>query len=98
MRTWTSWKLVRLRSRSRDKLLTQFAGAGTGGVTKTIIKQLGKAFNSYTYTDISSGFFEKAQEVFSDHSDYMNFKTLDVEKDPVAQGFQENSYDLVVCS
>ncbi|CZR58354.1 related to polyketide synthase [Phialocephala subalpina] len=73
-------------------------GAGTGGVTKTIVKQLGRTFNSYTYTDISSGFFEKAQEVFSEHSDCMIFKTLDVEKDPIAQGYQEGSYDLVVCS
>jgi hybrid polyketide synthase/nonribosomal peptide synthetase ACE1 len=28
----------------------------------------------------------------------MSFKTLDIEKDPMAQGFQESSYDLVVCS
>ncbi|KAF2268646.1 putative hybrid NRPS/PKS enzyme [Lojkania enalia] len=73
-------------------------GAGTGGVTKTIIKKLGKAFNSYTYTDISSGFFEKAQQVFRDHINYMTFKTLDVEKDPIVQGFKEASFDLVVCS
>lgn len=73
-------------------------GAGTGGVTKTIVKQLGRTFNSYTYTDISSGFFEKAQAVFSEYSDCMIFKTLDVEKDPIAQGYLEGSFDLVVCS
>ncbi|KAF2874833.1 polyketide synthase [Massariosphaeria phaeospora] len=73
-------------------------GAGTGGVTKTIIKDLGNAFASYTYTDISSGFFDTAREVFRKTRDRMVFKTLDVEKDPLDQGFQEHSYDLIVCS
>ena len=59
---------------------------------------MGTAFASYTYTDISSGFFEKAREVFKDYRDCMIFKTLDAEKDPVSQGFQEHSYDLVLCS
>lgn len=75
-----------------------FTGAGTGGATKTIVKQLGQAFSSYTFTDISSGFFEKAQEVFRDYRDCMVFKTLDIEKDPVSQGFVEHSYDMILCS
>ena len=36
--------------------------------------------------------------MFSEYSDCMIFKTLDVERDPVAQGFQEESFDLIVCS
>jgi len=79
-------------------ILINSTGAGTGGVTKTIVRHLKRSLNSYTYTDISSGFFEKAQDVFHEYSDCMIFKTLDVEKDPIAQGFQEHSFDLIVCS
>ena len=73
-------------------------GAGTGGATKTIMKQLGTAFTSYTFTDISTGFFEKAGEVFKDYKDRMIYKALDVEKDIVAQGYVEGSYDMLICS
>ncbi|KAI4671892.1 putative Hybrid PKS-NRPS biosynthetic cluster [Alternaria triticimaculans] len=73
-------------------------GAGTGGATKVIMKEIGRSFASYTYTDISSGFFETAQQVFSAVSDKMIFKTLDCEKDVVAQGYEEHSYDMVVAS
>lgn len=48
------------------------------------------------YTDVSPGFFEKAQERFSDHASVLKFKKLDLEMDPVAQGFEEGAYDVVV--
>jgi len=73
-------------------------GAGTGGATKRIFKKLGKRFGSYTYTDISTGFFEKAREVFSEVESKMTFKALNIEKDPIEQGFTEGSYDLIVAS
>ena len=75
-----------------------FSGAGTGGLTKSLIKQLGTAFATYTFTDISSGFFEPAREVFHDYKDSMIFKMLDLEKDPIEQGFKEHSYDVVIAS
>lgn len=62
------------------------------------MSDIGRLFASYTYTDISTGFFETAQEVFAATSDKMIFKTLDVEKDIVQQGYEEHSYDLVVAS
>lgn len=73
-------------------------GAGTGGSTKRIFKKLGKSFRSYTYTDISTGFFEEAKEVFQEFESKMTFKPLNIEKDPTEQGFAEHSYDLVVAS
>jgi len=73
-------------------------GAGTGGATKRIFKKLGKRFGSYTYTDISTGFFEKAREVFAEVESKMTFKALNIEKDPIEQGFTEGSYDLIVAS
>ena len=73
-------------------------GAGTGGATKGIFKDCNQWFSSYTFTDISNRFFERAQDIFKDHADRMNFKVLDIGKDTGLQGFQDHSYDLIVAS
>ncbi|KAI9783832.1 MAG: Type I Iterative PKS [Geoglossum umbratile] len=73
-------------------------GAGTGGSTRGIISELNTAFSLYTYTDISSGFFEKAQERFKNYSQRMEYKVLNIEEDPTTQGFTEGTYDLVVAA
>ncbi|KAK4119459.1 putative polyketide synthase [Parathielavia appendiculata] len=71
-------------------------GAGTGGSTASILGRIGGHFRSYTYTDISSAFFERAAERFSANAQKMVFKTLDITKDPSAQGFATHSYDVVI--
>ncbi|KAI1819734.1 PKS-NRPS hybrid [Xylaria intraflava] len=73
-------------------------GAGTGGATKSFLGALGDKFSTYTFTDISGGFFEKAKHVFASHSSKMNFKVLDIEKDIEGQGFTEGSYDVIIAS
>lgn len=73
-------------------------GAGTGGATQHALDAMNDAFLSYTFTDVSSGFFEKAQETFHDITQKMVFKTLDLERDPKEQSFKENSFDLVLGS
>ncbi|CAI4215820.1 unnamed protein product [Parascedosporium putredinis] len=73
-------------------------GAGTGGATDVIFRQLKESFASYTYTDISSGFFENAQVKFQQHRAKMTFKVLDIEKDILAQGYAPHSFDLIVAS
>lgn len=79
-------------------------GAGTGGITLPLLQGLGgqlgisPRFRSYTFTDISTGFFEKAQDVFKEWLPYMAFKKLDIEKDPSAQGFELGSYDVIVAA
>lgn len=73
-------------------------GAGTGGATKSILPALGQNFLSYTFTDVSAGFFENAATIFSDYKDQIQFKVLDLEKDPLIQGYTEGSYDVIVGS
>ncbi|GES65928.1 putative polyketide synthase [Aspergillus terreus] len=73
-------------------------GAGTGGSTRSILPELGSAFSSYTYTDISAGFFERAQDRFQEYGDRMVFKTFDMERSPIEQGYTEGSYDIVLAS
>lgn len=59
---------------------------------------LGSAFSTYTYTDISSGFFEEAERNFTEYSSRMVFKTFDMKLTPADQGLVENSYDMVLTS
>ncbi|PWY83904.1 polyketide synthase [Aspergillus sclerotioniger CBS 115572] len=73
-------------------------GAGTGGATVNVLQGLSSQFLSYTYTDISPGFFEKAQSMFHEHRGKMRFKTLDIERDPEPQGFPPHSFDVVIAS
>ncbi|KAI1135888.1 putative polyketide synthase [Hypoxylon sp. FL0543] len=71
-------------------------GAGTGGATTAVLREIGQNFRSYTYTDISAAFFDKAASSFSQFKDQMIFKTLNVEKNPLEQGYSEGAYDLVI--
>ena len=78
-------------------------GAGTGGATVPTLNglrgtQTYPRLKSYTYTDISSYFFQRAAEKFNDFSDFMKFKKLDVEHDPETQDFKAGSYDVVVAA
>ena len=79
-------------------------GAGTGAATRHAIETLGiqdeggPFIDSWHFTDISSGFFEAARSEFTAKSSFldMHFDRLDVEQDPAAQGFELESYDVVV--
>ncbi|KAH6637105.1 BcPKS5, polyketide synthase, partial [Chaetomium tenue] len=73
-------------------------GAGTGGTTRTVLPMLGDAFQSYTFTDISAGFFGSAQERFRTYADRMVFATYNMELTPEEQGFEEGTYDVVLAS
>ncbi|KAI6764126.1 hypothetical protein HG530_007915 [Fusarium avenaceum] len=73
-------------------------GAGTGGTTNTALSCLNSNFSSYTYTDISPGFFEKAASAFAEHAHKMVFKTLDIERDPTEQGFDSHSFDVIMAA
>ncbi|KAL8631914.1 hypothetical protein Q9189_002390 [Teloschistes chrysophthalmus] len=73
-------------------------GAGTGGATMPILNGLGHNFASYDFTDISTGFFEAAKAEQTQWGDRISYQKLDIEQDPVLQGFQPESYDLVIAS
>ncbi|RYP85129.1 hypothetical protein DL769_001033 [Monosporascus sp. CRB-8-3] len=78
-------------------------GAGTGGFTSTIVPALtdtatGRClFSTYTYTDISSGFFKAAKERFGQYPG-IEYTVLDISENPASQGLELNSYDLVVAA
>ncbi|RAH47735.1 putative polyketide synthase [Aspergillus brunneoviolaceus CBS 621.78] len=73
-------------------------GAGTGGATRYFLNHQQISFNSYTFTDISSAFFEQAAKEFEQHADKMDFRPLDIRRPPSEQDFKPNSYDLIIAS
>ncbi|KAJ0297242.1 hypothetical protein Brms1b_013620 [Colletotrichum noveboracense] len=54
-------------------------GAGTGGATWEIMGR-NTPFATYTYTDVSAAFFQKAAEKFTRYKDKMIFKVFDMER------------------
>ncbi|RFU80508.1 polyketide synthase [Trichoderma arundinaceum] len=77
-------------------------GAGTGGTTVKILDALKSSYgermySSYTYTDISAGFMNAAKERFADYEG-IEYAALDITQDPVAQGFKQGGYDLIIGS
>ena len=73
-------------------------GAGTGSATAAILPELPEGRYDYTYTDISAGFFAEAEARFGGVEASIDYRALDIEKDPVEQGFDRHGYDLVIAS
>ena len=73
-------------------------GAGTGSATLSVLPELPEGRFDYTYTDISAGFFAEAEARFGDGGGCIEYRVLDIEKDPVEQGFDAHSYDLLIAS
>ncbi|KAL3453049.1 hypothetical protein BJX65DRAFT_302946 [Aspergillus insuetus] len=78
-------------------------GGGTGATTKRVLDALRdrsepygeQMYYSYTWTDISPGFVASAKRTFAG-TPGMEYGVLDIERDPLAQGFEEESFDLVI--
>ncbi|MEU2103549.1 SDR family NAD(P)-dependent oxidoreductase [Nocardia sp. NPDC019255] len=74
-------------------------GAGTGGSTHAVLDALaerGIAFD-YHYTDVSHSFVAHGRRTFGARA-HVRFGVLDIETDPVAQGFPAHEADLVICA
>ncbi|KAK4227024.1 putative polyketide synthase [Podospora fimiseda] len=96
-------EFVKLYAHKHPRAKMLEIGAGTGGATTHILQGLGTAedgnepsIGSYDFTDVSTGFFEKAKEKFKDWNNLLRYKKLNVEEDPVTQGFEEGGYDIII--
>ncbi|PHH62211.1 hypothetical protein CDD81_7338 [Ophiocordyceps australis] len=77
-------------------------GAGTGGTTESVLEALApkdgpQLYSSYTFTDISAGFFPSAKERFKGYKG-VNYQALDISQDPIQQDFKPACYDLIIAS
>ena len=73
-------------------------GAGTGSATASVLPELPDGRFDYVYTDISAGFFAEAEARFGDGNGAIEYLALDIERDPIAQGFDAHRYDLLIAS
>jgi acyl transferase domain-containing protein len=72
-------------------------GAGTGSTTSYLLPKLPPQQTEYVFTDISNLFASKAQETFAGYP-FVQYRSLDIEKDPLEQGFSAHSFDLVIAA
>ncbi len=73
-------------------------GAGTGSATASVLPELPEGRFDYMYTDISAGFFAEAESRFGDGGGCIEYRPLNIEKDPTEQGIDAHAYDLIIAS
>lgn len=95
-------RYVRLLATTTPNLRILEIGGGTGGSTVGILEALSSEgtlpFIEYVFTDISSGFFEKARETLARWPDRITYRKLDISQDPSSQGFAAEDFDLIVAA
>lgn len=72
-------------------------GAGTGGMTQAILPYLPADRTEYVFTDLSHMFMVKAQQRFAKYP-FVQYKIMDIEKNPAEQGVDLHSFDLIIAS
>jgi len=72
-------------------------GAGTGSLTRDVLKALPDDRTEYLFTDIGASFVTSARTRFAD-CPYVEYQTFDVERDPAAQDIQIHGYDLILAT
>ncbi|TVY75062.1 Highly reducing polyketide synthase gloL [Fusarium oxysporum f. sp. cubense] len=90
----------KLLAHARPDLRVLEVGAGTGGTTEMILRNLVRsnglpAYSIYTFSDISAGFFPQARERFC-YAPNMDYRVFDISQNPFDQGFKANWYDVVL--
>ena len=79
-------------------------GAGTGGAMLPILEGLSSTgtrspkFANYDFTDLSPAFFDNGKKKVAKWSQLVTFKSLDIESDPLQQGYELGSYDVIVAA
>ncbi|KAI1778713.1 putative polyketide synthase [Hypoxylon cercidicola] len=78
-------------------------GGGTAGTTLPVLEELTRdrehsTFSNFTFTDISSGFFENARVKLAKWSQRITYQKLDISMDPVEQGFTPGDFDVIIAA
>ena len=73
-------------------------GAGTGSATVRILPALPTRRVDYVYTDVSAGFFAGAEALLGESDASIEYRVLDIESDPAAQGFDAHGYAIVIAA
>ncbi|KAI0453135.1 hypothetical protein F5B21DRAFT_505692 [Xylaria acuta] len=91
-----------LKGHKNPRLRVIEIGGGTASATVPVLKKLGgqrgetPRFSQWTFTDISTGWFENARDLLQEWEPRVEYRKLDIESDAVEQGFDPESYDVVL--
>src|SRR4029453_9892802 len=72
-------------------------GGGTGGMTSFVLPVLPEHCTEYVFTDVSPRFTAHAQHKFA-RFPFAQSRTLDIERDPLEQGVDAHSFDVIIAS
>ena len=72
-------------------------GGGTGATTHYVLPALAHRRCEYVFTDIWPLLLSKAQKKFA-RCDFVDYRVLDIERDPDGQGFTRQRFDLVIAA
>jgi acyl transferase domain-containing protein/phospholipid N-methyltransferase len=70
-------------------------GAGTGGTTASLLPTLPADRTQYRFTDVSDFFLDRARTRFAAFP-FVSYGQLDMDRDPLEQGFAPHSFDVIV--
>ncbi|MGE2817967.1 SDR family NAD(P)-dependent oxidoreductase [Mycobacterium heidelbergense] len=85
------------RADRRRTLRILEVGAGTGGLTASLLPVLPAQRCQYVFTDVSAAFLATAQERFRDY-DFVEYRVLDLEHELPVEEFGWGCFDLVVAA
>ena len=85
-----------------SQLVVLEIGAGTGHTTFEIISRLTNDGSTpiarYDFTDVTGDSFQQARDHLQGWNTLMRFQTFDAQQDPLEQGFEGCSYDLIIAT
>ncbi|MCQ8769834.1 SDR family NAD(P)-dependent oxidoreductase [Streptomyces telluris] len=75
-------------------------GSGTGGTSAGLLRALSPFGErvEYWYTDLSVTFLAHGRREFGERYPFLRFKRLNLDSDPVAQGFPADGFDIAVAA
>ncbi|KAL9084936.1 MAG: hypothetical protein Q9159_004980 [Coniocarpon cinnabarinum] len=96
-------QLVDLLAHKNPRMRILEVGAGLGGTTAAVLEtlsanSLAKRFEQYVITDSAGWCVSDAKTSLSEHGAGLVFQTLDVQEDPVSQGLEYHSFDLIIAA
>lgn len=72
-------------------------GAGTGGVTASVLPHLPPSVTRYLFTNVTDAFFEEASKKFADY-DFLSCQLFDLSQPHQDQGVATGSQDIILLS
>lgn len=101
--SWSDVKdFFRVLGLNKPQIRVLEIGAGTGSTTAIVLDAMHsthgeRLYEDYTITDVSAGFVNQTKERFAQYGN-LKFAVCDITVDPLEQGFEPASYDLIIAS